>query len=82
MEEGFCMIAEGKNASGAARIDAQLSMLIRREMDSMMAGKERYDLDFPAHAKQLTRPEIRQMARKRVMHDLCLPDFGPEDTRL
>lgn len=56
--------------------------MIIREIESIMLEKQRYDFDFPDHAKMLSSQEIWHIAKSKVMEDLCLPDSFLEDNAI
>ena len=56
-----------------------LSRLIHQEMESMFMAKERYDLDFPDHAKEISTTEMWQIARRKVLADLSEPPDAKAD---
>jgi hypothetical protein len=60
-------------ASMARETYAQLSRLVSEELQNVRFDKERYDLLYPAHAKGLSRTQLRAIARKRVIIRLCAP---------
>jgi len=64
--------------------NARLARLIREEMDRMVMDKEQLDAAFPEHERTVSKKDLWQMARKRVIADLCNPDGvkgpGDEDT--
>jgi hypothetical protein len=77
------MIANGNGASPREN-NALLSEMVQREFEVLRFKKERYDLNHPEHVKELAKSEIRQIARQKVMEELCLlpccaeecPSFG------
>jgi hypothetical protein len=74
------------NANGGSPREnsGQLSEMVQREFEDLSFKKERYDLNYPEHVKDLAKSEIRQIAREKVMQDLCFlprcsercPSFG------
>lgn len=57
----------------------KLAGMIIQEMESMTFTKERYDLEFPDHAKDLARVEMWRIARSKVIEELCIPDPPPDE---
>jgi hypothetical protein len=53
--------------------------MIIREIESILLEKRRYDVDFPSSAKSLTSSEIWEIARNKVMQELCVPDSFLQD---
>jgi len=72
------MIANG-NTYGPRENNALIFAMVQRELESMTFRKERYDLNYPDHAKDLTKSEIRRLARHKVMHELCFLPCCPEE---
>jgi len=58
----------------------KLAGMIFLEMEAMTFTKERYDLDFPDHAKDLSRLQMWTIARRKVVEQLCIPDCAAEDS--
>jgi len=52
--------------------------MIIREIQSIILEKQRYDFDFPDHAKTLSSQQIWDIAKNKVLEDLCLPDSYPD----
>lgn len=48
--------------------------MIIREIESIMLEKRRYDVDFPGNVKMLSSNDIWNIARNKVMQELCVPD--------
>ncbi len=77
------MIVTGNGNSPRENI-ARLSEMVQRELEALTFRKERYDLTYPEHVKNLAKPEMRQIAREKVIEELCMlpscpeecPDFG------
>ncbi|MBI4965331.1 MAG: hypothetical protein HY913_18790 [Desulfomonile tiedjei] len=57
----------------------KLAGMILQEMEFMSFTKERYDLSFPDHAKELSRLQMWSMARRKVVEELCVPDCIAEE---
>lgn len=57
----------------------QLAGMIFQEMEFMAFTKERFDLAFPEHAKDLSRPQMWTIARSKVVEQLCVPECIAED---
>jgi hypothetical protein len=57
----------------------QLAGMIFQEMEFMTFTKERYDLAFPEHIKDLSRPQMWTIARGKVVEQLCVPECIAED---
>jgi hypothetical protein len=61
----------------------KLAGMIFQEMEAMTFRKDRYDLEFPDHAKDFSRLEMWMIARGKVIHELCVPecifDDNPQD---
>jgi hypothetical protein len=57
-----------------------LTTRIQREMESMLFNKERYDIDDPDHTKELVSDQLRQLAREKVVHELCIPPCSTDDS--
>ncbi len=72
------MIANG-NGNSPRENNARLSEMVQREFELLNFKKERYDLNYPEHAKELTKSEIRQIAREKVTQDLCTLPSCPEE---
>lgn len=53
--------------------DALLSDLIMDEMESMLINKMEYDAEHPEHVTQIDSTRLWQLARTRVIQDLCAP---------
>jgi len=53
--------------------DALLSDLIVAEMESMLINKMEYDAEHPEHVTQIDSARMWQLARTRVIQDLCAP---------
>ncbi len=53
--------------------------MIIREIESIMLEKRRYDVDFPNNAKSLSSSDIWNIARSKVMEELCVPDSYLQD---
>jgi hypothetical protein len=51
----------------------QLSRLIREELQAVTFHKERFDLHFPKHTKQLSSLQLWHIARARTIIKLCAP---------
>jgi pyruvate/oxaloacetate carboxyltransferase len=70
--------------NGPRENNALLSEMVQREFEALSFRKERYDLNHPEHIKELTKTEIRQIAREKVIQDICTlpccseecPSFG------
>jgi hypothetical protein len=67
------------NGDGPRENNALLSEMVQRECEVLTFRKERYDLNHPEHAKDLAKSEIRQVARQKVMEELCLLPCCPEE---
>ena len=50
-----------------------LSRLIREELEAVSFHKERLDLHFPKHTKELSPLQIWHIARARTIIKLCAP---------
>jgi hypothetical protein len=72
------MISRG-NGHAPRENNALLSEMVQREFEMLTFRKERYDLNYPEHFKELTNPEIRKIARLKVMEDLCVLPCCPEE---
>jgi hypothetical protein len=55
-----------------------LSEMVQREFEVLSFKKERYDLNYPEHVKDLAKSEIREIALEKVMQDLCVLPCCPE----
>ncbi len=53
--------------------------LILEEMAFMMCNKELYDLDFPQHFKPMSSGQLWDLARKKVLEQICRP-IPPDDS--
>jgi hypothetical protein len=56
-----------RGGSGSVEDEIGLIDRIHREMESMMFNKERHDIDYPDHKKDLPQDKLQQIARKKVM---------------
>lgn len=67
--------------SGSVSVEDEIGLIerIQREMESMMFNKERHDIDYPGHKKDLPQDELQQIARKKVIQELCIPPCFSED---
>jgi hypothetical protein len=67
--------------SGSASLEGQVGLTtrIQREMESLMFNKERYDMEYPDHTKNLVRHQLQQLAREKVIQELCIPPCSAED---
>ncbi len=72
------MIVNG-NGDRPREKNALLSEMVQREFEALTFKKERYDLNNPEHVKDLTKSEIRQLARDKVMQELCVLPCCPEE---
>ena len=60
----------------------KLAGIIMQEMEAMTFTKERYDLEFPDHAKDLARVAMWGIARSKVIEELCTPDPSPDENSM
>jgi hypothetical protein len=67
------------NGDGPRENNARLSEMVQREFEVLSFKKERYDLNHPEHVKEFTKQEIRQIAREKVVQDLCTLPCCPEE---
>jgi hypothetical protein len=67
------MIPDYGTASMARESNALLSRLVSEELQNVVFDKERYDLRYPTHVKELSRRSLRAIARRRVIIRLCAP---------
>jgi hypothetical protein len=68
------MNAEDRTSQLPHEANLRLAGMIFQEMEAMTFRKERYDLEFPDHAKDLTRLQVWTVARGKVIHELCMPE--------
>jgi hypothetical protein len=68
------MNAEDRTNPLPHEANLRLAGMIFQEMEAMAFRKERYDLEFPDHAKDLTRLQMWTVARGKVIHELCMPE--------
>ena len=73
------MIAGDLNFQFPTESHPHLSRLIHQEMESMFMSKEKYDLTFPDHAKEISTHEMWKMARRKVLADLSEPPDAKVD---
>jgi hypothetical protein len=57
----------------------RVSARIRREVELLAFNKERYDLDHPDHRKDIPQAELKQIARDKVIQELCVPPCNDQD---
>jgi len=72
------MIPNG-NGDSPRENNALLSEMVQREFELLSFKKERYDLNYPEHVKDLAKSEIRQIAREKVTEELCFLPCCPEE---
>jgi hypothetical protein len=57
--------------TGPRANDPALNRLIMEEMHQLRLRKEEYDQDFPEHRKYMSTGELWDIARNKIMDDLC-----------
>lgn len=60
-------------------VEMRMSLRIRREVELLAFNKGRYDLDHPDHRKDIPPTELKQIARAKVTHELCVPPCSDQD---
>jgi hypothetical protein len=68
--------------NGSVPIEDEIGLIerIQRELESMTFNKERHDMDYPDHKKDLPQEEMQQMARKKVLQELCIPPCSDDSS--
>ncbi len=61
------------NPAATMETNAQLSRLICEELEAVAFHKERLDLHFPKHTKELSPLQMWCIARARTIIKLCAP---------
>jgi hypothetical protein len=78
-KKDYIMIVGDLSLQFSTESNLHLSRLIHQETESMFMSKERYDLDFPDHAKDISMTAMWQMARRKVLADLSEPPDAKAD---
>ena len=67
------MTHDGGSTSAPRETDIRLCTLIEEELEAVLFHKERLDLLYPKHAKELTSDQLWGIARARTIIKLCAP---------
>ncbi len=67
-----------ENGDNPRENNARLSEMVQREFEDLVFRKQRYDMNYPEHVKDLAKSEIRQIAREKVVEDLSVLPCCPE----
>jgi hypothetical protein len=67
-------MTHGDGSTSAPReTNVRLSALIEEELESVLIQKERLDLSYPTHIKEMSSDQLWNIARARVIIRLCAP---------
>jgi hypothetical protein len=65
--------------TGPRATDPELTRLIIEEIQQLRLRKEEFDQDFPEHRKYLSHGELWDIARNKIMDDLCAAYVAREE---
>jgi hypothetical protein len=57
---------------------ARLSQMVQKEWENMTINKHMYDAEHPDNAKSISREQMMQIARNKIIQELSSPPIPPD----